>query len=341
MAVPGAFAVSTISERIKLIPDAIINKSTLLRKMKEKGRISYNKGGSDLKFPVRSSASNIGGSTSTWGTGGGRTSNPFTEMSLNWRQYKWLPTINDFQTELNENAGQMAKVFDMAAQQLNEVRQDATSRFETHMYGDGSTLSTGDEAGTTPIDGLESIVDDDNSYGGITRSSSNAYWQAQVVSVTNPIQDDNSNDLTNLYEGMMQCYNACSKGKGAAGNKVADDVTGDFDSPETVVTTDTLFRTYWASLEPRQRYSSAQAGPIMKLMFGTAEVEWDQYCTASRVYFLNTNHLHFWCAGSQLITQKKIIEKEAPVSKVYVLTAQCQFFTTNGRYCGAVRTTGT
>ncbi len=338
MADIGAFYKATISEQIKELPDAVIQHSKILKYFKDKGCMKMNRGGQDIKGRVRKSESTIGGATNIWGTGSAQTTQPFEEWTANWRQYLWRLMLNDFQNELNSNASAVAKMFDMAKEQINEVRQSATSRLTTHLYGNGSDQSTGDNG--TPLSGLEAVMSTSNTYQGIARSG-NTYWQPQIVSCTNPSQDDNSNDLTNLYEKMMELWTACSQGKHPNGNSLSDTVAVDADEPDSIITTATLFRAYWASLEPRQRYSSAQAGPLKSLQFGTAgEVMWDQYCTAARMYFLNARHFEFWCSGSQLITEKKVVEEHSPLTRIHVLGGQMQLICKNPRYQGAIQTTG-
>lgn len=337
----GAVAKSTIAERIKKLPDAIIDKSCVMKKYKEKGVFKFGKGGSpDIRFPIRVEDSRIGGSANKWGETAGKTTQPFQEAVFAWRPYKWLPMINEYDVMLNSNASPLAKLFDMVNQQLNEVRQSATAQLTRHIYGD-ATATTGDEAGSTPAEGYESLILASGTFGGLSRATYTAL-NSQLTTSTDPSADGNNNDLTNLYEDMQTCFLNCSKGASGTGNDLKQQTATDFEQPDFIVGTQTNFEKYWRSLEPRVRYSTAQAaGPLKKLMFGPAEFEWDPFCTANRIYFINTSMVEIWCATKEMLSLAKVIEKEAPVVKIYVLITQLQHFFMNPRYFGKVTTSGT
>jgi hypothetical protein len=65
------------------------------------------------------------------------------------------------------------------------------------------------------------------------------------------------------------------------------------DKPDVITAGTTYFNFYWSSLQDNQRFTTddtAQAG-FMNLMFMSAPVFYDDQCTATKMYMLNTDYL--------------------------------------------------
>ena len=333
----GAAVYSTIAERVKKISDGVINRNRLLSYMNDNGCMMYNKGGAEIRGPFRYTASAIAGYTNDLGVGGAQTTQTFVEYAFNWRQFLGRPFILEFQEERNQNASQVAKVFTMAKAQLDEVRQAASARIGRASYAADTTTESVDTG--TPINGLEGIIANTGTYGGLSRTTYSA-WQAQIQAVTNPSQDDNSNGVTNRVEGMNTLYLNCSAGKGIDGDGIKDNVATEKEETDHIITTQTLYNTYKNALMPQQRYSGRSGSDLTSLLFGIAEVEWDPACTAARMYFLNKNYLEFWCVNSKLLMAKDPIRSGSPLGTMYPISGQHCLYSRNPRYLGAVQTTG-
>lgn len=337
MAEIGAAVYSTIAERIKKISDGIIERNLFLSELKKRGRLKFSKGGSSHKFPVRKSDSAIAGYTSDLGTGGATTTQPFTEAEWQWRQFIARLFILGFQQERNEASSEIAKIFTMAKAQLEEVEQSAKTRIGRGVYGDGSTQESSDNG--TPVSGLEEIVDDDNTYLGLARSTE-TYWQAQIEDVTGtPSQDSVGNGVTNLERAMDNCYLSCCVGKGMDGDGVKNDLATEKEEPEMVITTRTGFNLYKHALKPQMRYTGRTGSDLTSLMIGKASVEFDPACTANRFYFLNFAYLNFYCVNAQLLKMQEGIKSGSPYGTLHLVTSQHQLWSQNPRYLGAVRWT--
>lgn len=328
----GAFYTLTIKRQLPGISDALIADVEILKVLKDKGRFSFGKGGDNFQIRVRSSRSTIGGSTTDWGEAGAQTTQPFTTLTGRYRPYAWRLVINKFQIQRNENAGPEAKMADLVQEQLNELKQAATHRVGQHCYGDGSTLSAGDATGSTPIDGLQSIIDDDNTYMGVARSS-NSYWQGQVNSVTDYHLDDDNDGVTNGLNAMRVMWQDCSGGK-QSGASIGADVAVAKDMPDYIITDAAGFRKYQNSLTPQDRYTSDTDDPEKKLAFHSAPITWDTLSTASSFWFLNTKHLHFDVVGSKMLELLQEQEISSPLAKTWTIGFQGQFYTKNPRYLG-------
>lgn len=335
----GAFFTATLKRQLMpQVNDQIVNRSEILKWLKSKGCIETGVGGDGFTFRVRNSESAIGGSTSDWGQRNFQTTQPFTSISDAYRQYSWMLAISLFQMQRNEKAGPEAKMFKMATEQLNEVRQSATARLSTHAYGtSASSATTGDVS--TPINGLEDIIDDDNTFQGVDRSATaGAYFRAQVVNVTTFTADTGSIGVTDGVNGMEQLFLACSKGK-QMGNSVPDTVGVEKDPPDGIITTANLWRAYQLSLMPQFRYAGDGADPSKTVKFHGIDVVWDDYCTSGRMYFLNSRALNFDVVGEDLISVLHEDKGFNPPAQLYLLGGQYQFYSQKPRYLGALRVT--
>lgn len=335
----GAFYTSTLPDVIvPKVSDNVIRRSELLKNLDSRGCMKYNCGGDGFKFQVRNSESAIGGSTSDWGQRNFQTTQPFTNLTDSYRQYTWNMAISIFQMDRNKNAGKNIKLFDMAEQQLKELRQSATARLSTHGYGSfASSSTTGDVS--TPINGLEDIVDDDNTFEGVDRSvAAGAFFRAQIVNVTTFTADPNSIGVNAGVAGMDELYLSCSRGK-QTGDDIPDTVAVEKDPPNFILTTAALWRAYKNSLLPQFRYNDKTADSAKQIKYEEMDLTWDDYCTAGRMYMLNSRHLEFRCIDSTLLSTKFQMKQASPLAELYVVGGQYQLWSDAPRYLGALRVT--
>lgn len=335
----GAFYTSTLPERIiPKVSDNVIQRSDLLKTLDAKGCIEYNKGGDGFDFRVRNSESAIGGATSDWGQRNFSTTQPFTTITDTYRQYTWNMAVSLFQMDRNQNADKTSKMFDMADQQLKELRQSATSRLATHAYGSAtSSATTGDVA--TPINGLEDIVSDSNTFEGVDRSTTTgAYFRAQIVNVTTFTGDQNSIGVNDGIVGMDNLYLSASRGK-QVGDDISDTVAVDKDAPDFVLTTAALWRAYKNSLGPQFRFADKNADYGKTIKYNEMDVTWDDYCTAGRMYMLNSRHMTFRVVNDKLLTVLHQDKGFNPPAMLYLIGGQFQLFSDAPRYLGALRVT--
>lgn len=335
----NSFTVATIKRQLKGISDAVVNDCPLLKFLKDKTKLTYNNGGDGFEFRLRSSASAIGGSTTDFGSNAARTVNPFVKVTGAYRQYRWDLFESLFQQQRNENAPSEAKMFDMIMEDLAEVKQSAMLRLAVHAYGNGSTLSTGDATGSTPIEGLESIIDDDNTYFGVARSS-NTYIQAQIASQAAATfdQDTDNNGVAQGIQSMDALYINCSKGLAGDGGINPNLSTGK-DSPDYFICDSTTWQRYARSLQAQRLYTDKSQDSEQVITYQGKPFVWDPNCTASRIYFLNSRHLCLDVVSAQLLNARPPIATQNPLGNIHVIISQMQFYSKNPRYLGALRMT--
>jgi hypothetical protein len=150
------------------------------------------------------------------------------------------------------------------------------------------------------IVGLRQIVGTSNTVGGISQSTY-SWWQAQVDSST----------TTLTLAAMQSRDNLC---------------TVNSDSPSVVVTTRTLYNSYYALLQPQQRFVDAESakGGFQSLMFNGKPVIADSYCPSSHMFFLNEDYLHLFAHKDEDMRFEpfqKPINQNVKVAKIYWMGA--------------------
>ena len=308
-----------------------------MKLLKDNGRIRFNKGGDGFDFRVRSSESAIGGSTTDWGERDAATTNTFIKVSDDYRQYTWRLVFSKFQEQRNRNAGPEAKMFEMAAEQLNEVKQSATDRINAHMYN--NTTLTGDNG--TNINGLEQIIDDNNTYLSIDRTvGANAFWKAQVrtVASANFTSDTDSDGTKDGEEALNLLWTDCSKGL-QSGQGISPTSAVTKDTPNCLITDSTGFNLYMRLFRGEYRFTDRSADPEKVLTFHGIPVKWDAFSSASRFWLINTRHLQIDVVGPQILEMLVEEDKGSPVAKIITLGGQLAMYSKNPRYLGVLQLT--
>jgi hypothetical protein len=332
----GSFFTATLAKQLPGINDTIIDSSVIFRELKKAGKITYNCGGDGIEWRMRISESTIGGSTTDWGTRSSQTTQPFQKVGLDYVPYSWILLHSKFQELRNKNAGEF-KMFDMAMEQFNEVKQSAMSRLMTHSYGDGTSTATGDAP--TAMLGLEAIIDDDNTYAGIARGTY-SWMQANVdtQAAATFTADDDGDGETNGIAAMKTLWLACSAGKDPSGG-IKPDLAEVEDAPSYTLCDDTRFLLFGKCMAGQRLYTSAAADPQQQLTFMGKPVYRDSKCTASRFYFINNNYLQIDCVHPALLNLLVTKESLSPYGVERMLGTQLQMYSRNPRYLGSLQLT--
>jgi len=332
----GAFFTATLAKQLPGINDAVIESSVIMRELKKAGKISYNNGGDGIEWRMRISESAIGGSTTDWGTRSAQTTNPFQKVGLDYVPYMWTLLHSKFQEIRNKNAGEY-KMFDMALEQFNEVKQSAHSRILTHTFGDGTSTAVGDSAVT--MLGLEAIIDDDNTYAGIARST-NSWMQAQVDTTAASVftADDDGDGESNGIAAMKTLWLACAAGKDPSGG-IKPDLAETEEMPNYTLCDDTRFLLYGRCLDGKRMYTSAAADPQQQLTFMGKPIYRDSKCTASRFYMINNSYLQLDVVHPALLNLLVTKEESSPYGVERSIGTQMQMYSRNPRYLGSLQLT--
>lgn len=293
MALPNSTydQVSSITQR-KIMPklyDNIFNSNVLMARLKKK---SYEKvdGGTTIDVPLNYAQPTANG----WYTGADTlitTDNDIiTAASYTWKQF--YENITILRSDELKNSGD-SQIVSLVKNKVKIAEKDLIDKFGTGIYSNGTT-------DPKSIVGLRAIVSTSNTVGGISQSS-NSWWGAQVDSTT-----------TTLALGAMQTnYNLCTIGN---------------DSPTVGATTRSVYNSYYALLQPQQRFTDSETakGGFSALMFNGIPIVSDNKCPSGYLYFLNENYLHMWAHKDEDMRFEpftKPINQNIRVAKIYWMGA--------------------
>ena len=191
----------------------------------------------------------------------------FTAAEFNYKQLNGNVVISGL--EQVQNSGKEA-VHNLLKSRIKNLEKTLKNTVATALYADG-TGTDGKELG-----GLQSLVADagTGTVGGIN-SSTYTWWKNKIYDFSG---EGITASSTTIQAAMNNLWLQCIRGA---------------DKPDVVTAGTTYFNFYWSSLQDNQRFTSddtAQAG-FMNLMFMSAPVFYDDQCTATKMYMLNTDYL--------------------------------------------------
>jgi hypothetical protein len=294
--------ISAITEK-KFIPklaDNVFDSNPLLQRLKKK---SYEKldGGERIIVPLNYAMVTASG----WYSGADTLSTTDNEI-ITAAEYTWkqlYANISISRADELKNSGD-SQVLSLVKNKVKIAEKTMMDKLGTGVYSAGSDPKS--------IIGLRDIVATDQTVGGISQSSY-SWWQAQVDSST----------TTLTIAAMQSRHNAC---------------TVDSDSPTVIATTRSLYNSFYALLQPQQRFhdsESAKAG-FSSLMFNATPVIADSYCPASHMFFLNEKYLHLFAHKDEDMrfeAFQKPINQNVKVAKIYWMGAMGS---SNNRLHGAM-----
>ncbi len=278
--------ISAITER-KYIPklyDNIFDSNPLLQRAKKK---FYEKldGGTSILVPLNYAQI----TSSAWYTGA-ETLNTSDNEVMTAAEFSWkscYANITITRSDELKNSGD-SQILALVKNKVKVAEKTLEDKLSTGLYSSGSDAKS--------IVGLGSAISTSNTIGGISQSTY-SWWQAKVDSSTTSVS----------IAAMQSRYNAAS---------VNNDTT------TVIPTTRTLYNSYYALLQPQQRFqdSDTAKGGFTSLMFNSAPVIADSYCTANSMLFLNENYIHLFVHKDEDMRFEpfaKPVNQNVKVGKVY------------------------
>lgn len=332
----GWFYASVLPKFIRRISDNAIQHCKLLKWMKEKGCIRYNVGGDGFQGEARLTESGVGGSTSDWGSRVAKTLAPPVTWTESIRQWDWEFLMNLWQLRRFNAADDRAKLVNMGEERMRSVRQEATKRMAQWLNGSGSAIDSNDIGAV--INGLGSVISNTGTFMGLSRTTYSG-WQSQIDTVANFLQDDDSDGVNNGLYALQSMYQACQKAKqgnpkSMEGAGIMDSVATETSEPDLILTTSEGWQLVWASLEAKHRFETEKAGPLKGIQWQNAVIAWDEFATANKFRFLNSEYLELLVVGSQLIEDLYSETKSQPFVKTNKLGGQGNLISRAPRYHG-------
>lgn len=250
------------------IADNITNHNALLRQINKKGNKQVATGRSivqELEFSENQTVQYYTGSETLDTTQG----EVFTAAEFNYKQLAGTVVINGL--EEIQNSGKEA-VHNLLKARIKNLEKSLTNTVATGLY------ALGTEAGGKSIGGLQLLVADDNTntVGGI---SGNTYsWWRNYVYDFSTLSITAS--ATTIQTAMETAWLNVIRGT---------------DKPDIITAGLTYFKYYWDSLLANQRFTDdkgAGAGFTNLTFAGSCPVVYDDQCSSTRMYFLNTDYIY-------------------------------------------------
>lgn len=292
--------ISAITEK-KFIPklaDNIFDSNPLMQRAKKKFMEKID-GGTTIMVPLNYAMVSASGWYSGAETLDTTDNDIITAAEYTWKQAYANISINRID-EL-KNSGD-AQVLSLVKSKVKVAEKTLGDKISTGLYSDGTDPKS--------IVGLRDIVATDQTVGGISQTTY-SWWAGQV--------DASTNTLT--IAAMQSRDNAC---------------TVNNDTPTVVATTRALYNSYYALLQPQQRFQDSETakGGFSSLMFNGKPVIADSYCPTNHMFFLNENYLHLFVHKDEdfrFEEFQKPVNQNVKVAKVYFAGA---FGSSNNRLHG-------
>jgi len=210
-----------------------------------------------------------------------------------WKQYAAMVTISG--AERKKNQGSTYKIIDLLDAKVKQAEESLKEDVVAGIFSDGTGNSGKD------LTGLEAMVSDSGTYGGID-SSTETWWQAYV-------DDNGAVDTALTLDDMRTAFNTASKG-GA-------------DTPDLIVTTQALYEKYEGFFTavnngtvpgsfstPSKGVKRMADGGFQTLQFKGTPIVWDEQAPAKTMYFLNTRHMKLVVHKDTYFAPSKFYDRE-------------------------------
>lgn len=301
MAIPNTnyneLVTTTLDNYRDKLADNILNHNALLARLNKKGNVDPVSGG--VKILENLMYAETG--TVMWYNGyeplNVSASDVLTSANFDWKQLNCNVTVSGL--EEIQNSGKQA-VFNLVKSRIQVAEKSMQNAMGAALF-----YSNTENSGKA-IGGLQHLVSDlptSGVVGGVDTAAqtwwANQYYDFSAASVTA--------SSTTIQHAMNTVYLNCIRGT---------------DAPDLIPTGSTYFTYYEESLQPQQRFTSAEVADagFMTYRYKGADVVYDQNCAATRMYFLNTDYLFLRPASDRnfvTLDRKSAVNQDATVIPLY------------------------
>jgi len=194
--------------------------------------------------------------------------------AVDWKQLSTSVVLD--KATMARNAGPDAKLSILKGK-MKQAEMSLQDAMVTQLFSDG----TGN--GGLDITGIRLMCGTTSTYAGLAGSGTYSWWSAVVDTTSEALK------INGGTSSMEYIYQTCAQGQGKAS------------FPDIGCTTLSLYQSYIGQLQPQQRFEDkemADAG-FANVMFHGMPIVWDNACTATYFYMLNSNFLNF-CAHTSM-----------------------------------------
>lgn len=245
----------------RTLRDQIFDSSAFLRLLKERRNITLD-GGQIILEPILFTKNNTAGSYGSYDNFTNTPQGGLSAAQFPWKQNYASVIISGLENDV-QNVGETA-VIKLLSAKMAQAEESLISAMNGQIYSDG----TGN--GGKDITGLAAAVSGTGVYGSIDRATE-TYWKAKTVAVSGSLVVEGG------ASSLQRMYDTASKGGGRM-------------APDLGLTTRILYEAYESFFTPDRRFADSKIANFgfESLKFRTADVTWDEDCTAQTFYFLNT-----------------------------------------------------
>jgi hypothetical protein len=278
----------TLKYYVPKMYDNIFNSNPLLQRHKKK---SYQKvdGGVSVMVPLNYAVPSASGWYAGYDTLSTTDNDQITAAEYSWKQL--YTNISVSRLDELKNSGDAA-ILGFVKNKIKIAEKQMEDALGTGLFSNATDAKS--------IIGLRQIVGTSNTVGGISQSS-NSWWQANVDSTT----------TTLTLASMMTQFNLATINSA---------------SPSVLITTRSIYNSYYALLQPQQRFSDSDtaAGGFASLLFNGAPMIPDSHCPSSYLFMLNEDYVHLWVHKDEDMRFEpfqKPINQNVKVAKIYWMGA--------------------
>lgn len=258
----GVILSTTLKKYRKTLTDNIHKSNAVFVYLKANGGMRSEDGGERIVEPLMYGKNTTAKSYDGYDSLDTTPQSGIDSAEFNWKQYSVSIAISG--KEERQNAG-TSRIINLLDAKTKQAELSLMEQLSVGLFSDGTTN------GGLDLTGFEAMVSNSGTYGGIN-SATYTWWQAGVDTATESL------GLTK----MRTAFNTAS--------------VGGKDTPNLIVTTQTLFESYEGLATANIRLDAPAALKLNDLGFQTQSfkgvpIVWDEQCPSGTMYFLNTKHM--------------------------------------------------
>lgn len=294
--------------------DQVFDNDVFLQWMRAGGRVKMVDGGERMRIGLMFGKNTTAGWYADYESLDTTAQAGMTSAFFNNKQASASISVSGLELRSNKGAAQITSL------QQEKITQAASSLVDVIATG---AFSDGTGTSSKQLTGLEAMIEDTPgtvAYADVP--TANTQWQNQTATSVGAA-------AINLLPKLRTVYNDCKQGKGGASS-----------APDFIITTQAVHEAMESLMFPQVRYEQNPSGGadagISKLMFKSAEVVWDDYCTSGNMYLLNSDHIGMFIHPDANFSMadggfQKPINQDALITQIFF---QGNMFTNNRRKLG-------
>ncbi len=255
----NAILATTLKNYLPKLEDNVFSARPLVFFLKQSGQIRQIAGGNQIVLPLIYAQNTTAGSYSGYDVIPTTPQDGISAAQYDWKQYAVSIAISGIEEAMNNGE---QEVIDLLEAKVMQAEETVLEQMDSMFFGDG----TGN--GGKNWNGLANLVNQNATTVGNIDPAANPFWQSNINTTAEALTKSR----------MENMFNTASVGN---------------DKPNVILTTQALYEKYNSLLQDNLRFTStntADAG-FENLLFHTAPVTYDTYCTAGVMYMLNSKYL--------------------------------------------------